>query len=129
MGLHRLEYVIHPSSTTRRITHSDASRNAVNGTYVYDRRDARDRSIDPTCFLNWTNCRDEDGGGGDECAAERDASARVEIDRSIGRSFVRSFVRSFDRVEEDVEEDANEASFKGETLKSSFIIHASVRHG
>ena len=127
MGLHRLEYVIHPSSTTRRITHSDASRNAVNGTYVYDRRDARDRSIDPTCFLNSTNCRDEDGGGGGrrECAAERDASARVEIDRSVGRSFVRSFVR----VEEDVEEDANEASFKGETLKSSFIIHASVRHG
>lgn len=125
MGLHRLEYVIHPSSTTRRITHSDASRNAVNGTYVYDRRDARDRSIDPTCFLNSTNCRDEDGGGGDECAAERDASARVEIDRSVDRSVD----RSFDRVEEDVEEDANEASFKGETLKSSFIIHASVRHG
>ena len=125
MGLHRLEYVIHPSSTTRRITHSDASRNAVNGTYVYDRRDARDRSIDPTCFLNSTNCRDEDGGGGDECAAERDASARVEIDRSVDRSVD----RSFDRVEEDVEEDANEASFKGETLKSSFIIHASVRNG
>ena len=51
------------------------------------------------------------------------------IDRLVDRSFVRSFVRSFDRVEEDVEEDANEASFKGETLKSSFIIHASVRHG
>ena len=43
----------------------------------------------------------------------------MEIDRSIDRSFVRSFVRSVGRVEEDVEEDANEASFKGETLKSS----------
>ena len=87
-----------------------------------DRRDARARSSQPS-FLNSTNCRDEDGGGGGgrrrECAAERDASARVEIDRSVDRSFVRSFVRSVGRVEEDVEEDANEASFKGETLKSS----------
>ena len=58
---------------------------------------------------------------------EREGGDR-SIDWSIVRSFVRSFVRSR-RVEEDVEEDANEASFKGETLKSSFIIHASVRHG
>ena len=59
---------------------------------------------------------------------EREGGDR-SIGRSVDRSFVRSFVRSFDRVEEDVEEDANEASFKGETLKSSFIIHASVRNG